>query len=406
MTGSVAAYDDALARRNAFILAAAQALGGANAAVVISTGGLVGHFLATNKAFATLPVTFMVVGLALATLPASFLMQRVGRRAGFILGAIAGALGGLIAATAIILGSFWLFCAGAFLCGIYQSFIGYYRFAAADIASPAMKPRVISWVLTGGLFAAILGPQLVILTKDMMMPFVFAASFFAQSIVALVAVGLLSTVSMPRGESRESIAAQGSGRPILTIMAQRRFIVAAGCGVVSYALMAFVMTATPLAMVGCDLSMNDAFYAIQWHVIGMFAPSFITGQLIGRFGAETIIATGLILLALCGVVALSGLSVAHFWIALILLGIGWNFGYIGATTLVTQTHTAAERAKAQGANDFIVNGCQAIASASAGGVLAVFGWSGVVLVIFPPVAIAMLLLAWQVLQPGPRPVER
>lgn len=403
MTVQAAAYDDALARRNALILAAAQALGGANAAVVISTGGLVGHYLATNKALATLPVTFMVIGLALATLPASFLMRRIGRRLGFVLGASMGALGGLVAATAIIVGSFWLFCAGALLCGIYQSFIGYYRFAAADIASPAMKPRVISWVLTGGLFAAILGPQLVIWTKDIMMPFVFAASFFAQSVVALVAVVLLSTVSLPR-ETKAS-ATQGSGRPILAIITQRRFIVAAGCGVVSYALMSFVMTATPLAMVGCDHTMNDAFYAIQWHVIGMFAPSFVTGRLIGRFGAEKIVATGMLLLMLCGIVGLTGLSVAHFWIALILLGVGWNFGYIGATTLVTQTHSPAERAKAQGANDFIINGSQAIASASAGGVLTAFGWSGVVLVIFPPVAIALLLLAWQVVKPGPRPAD-
>jgi MFS family permease len=391
MSDLSATFDDSLARRNAFVLSAAQALGGANAAVVISTGGLVGHYLAADKTLSTLPVTFMVLGLALATLPASLLMRRIGRRLGFMLGAAFGSAGGFISAFAIASNSFWGFCAGAFFCGIYAAFIGYYRFAAADAASPAMKPRVISWVLTGGLFAALLGPQLVIHTKDLMPPYLFAASFVAQGVVGLIAIALLATITLP---IEKVYAKADSGRPIREIIAQRSFIVAALCGVVSYALMSFVMTATPLAMVACDHTTTDALYAIQWHVIAMFAPSYFTGRLIGRFGAEAIIATGLALLVLCGVVGLMGLGVMHFNIALVLLGLGWNFGYIGATTLVTQTHTPAERAKAQGANDLIVNASQAIASFSAGGVLSVFGWHGVTLVVFPPVLLAMAMLVW------------
>jgi MFS family permease len=388
-------YDDSLAVKNAFVLAAAQALGGANAAVVISTGGLVGHYLAADKTLATLPVTFMVLGTALATLPASLLMRLIGRRLGFMIGALFGASGGFIAATAIVAGSFWGFCAGAFCCGIYAAFIGYYRFAAADAASPAMKPRVIAWVLTGGLFAALLGPQLVIATQNMWLPYVFAASFLAQGMIGLIAIILLALVRLP-----EAIASTGgSGRPLVTILRQPRFIVAATCGVVSYGLMSFVMTATPLAMVACDHSTTDAFYAIQWHVIAMFAPSFVTGRLISRFGAPVIVATGLSLLMLCAIIAFAGLTVWHFWIALVFLGVGWNFGYIGATTLVTQTHTPNERAKTQGANDLIVNTGQAVASFSAGGVLNAYGWHTVAGIVFPPALLALLLLGWFVMRP-------
>jgi MFS family permease len=390
---------DTLAKRNALVLAGAQALGGASPAIVISLGGIVGSQLVSNQAFATVPVSLMQLGLAAGVIPAAFMMRRIGRRSGYVIGALVGALGAAIAATGVVERLFWLFCLGTFLCGLYGSYVQSYRFAAADTASDSFKPRAISWVMIGGLAAALIGPQSVYWTRDLTPAAPFAASFLAQGALALLAIGVVLALRAPPVAEVRS----GGGRPLSEIMRQPKFIASVIAALVTYGLMSFVMTAAPLAMVGCGHSVGDAALGIQWHVLAMFAPSFFTGRLIARFGKEKLTAAGLVLTALAAVVGLNGLSVAHFWIALVLLGVGWNFGFIGATALVTDCYRPEERVKVQAANDFLVFGSVAIASFSSGGLLSAGGWDSVNWLVFPPVAIALALVAWQGLKAQPRP---
>jgi MFS family permease len=385
---------DTLAKRNALVLAGAQALGGASPAIVISLGGIVGSQLVLNQAFATVPVSLMQLGLAVGVIPAAFMMRRLGRRSGYVIGASVGAIGAAIAAAGVAERLFWLFCLGTFLCGLYGSYVQSYRFAAADTASDSFKARAISWVMIGGLAAAVIGPQSVYWTRDLTPAAPFAASFLAQGALALLAIGVVLALRAPPVAQVKS----SGGRPLSEIMRQPKFIASVIAALVTYGLMSFVMTAAPLAMVGCGHSVGDAALGIQWHVLAMFAPSFFTGRLIARFGKEKLTAAGLVLTALAAVVGLNGLSVAHFWIALILLGVGWNFGFIGATALVTDCYRPEERVKVQAANDFLVFGSVAVASFSSGGLLSAGGWDSVNWLVFPPVAIALALVAWQGLQ--------
>ena len=385
---------DTLARRNALVLACAQALGGASPSIVISLGGIVGSQLVANQAFATVPVSLMQLGLACGVIPAAFLMRRIGRRRGYVIGALIGAFGASVAATGVAERLFWLFCLGTFLCGLYGSYVQSYRFAAADTASEGFRPRAISWVMIGGLAAGVIGPQSVYWTRDLTPAAPFAASFLAQGALALIAISVVLALRAPPVRDEKP----GGGRPLPEIMRQPKFIASVIAALVAYGLMSFVMTAAPLAMVGCGHSVGDAALGIQWHVLAMFAPSFFTGRLIARFGKEKVTAAGLLLTALAAIVGLSGLSVAHFWIALVLLGIGWNFGFIGATALVTDCYRPEERVKVQAANDFHVFGSVAIASFSSGGLLSAGGWTSVNWLVFPPVAIALALVAWQGLQ--------
>lgn len=385
------AADDALARRNAALLALTQACYGISASTIIMTGGLIGKTLATNAALATLPVSLMILGSAISTVPFSLLMGKVGRKAGFWAGATIGLLGSLLAAYAIWIGSFWLFCLGAHMNGYYQACAQYYRFAAADTASTDFKPKAISWVLVGGIASAVLGPQTALLTKDWMAPATFAGSYLAISGVTGVAIAIIGFLSFPQWREKLS-ADSGSKRPLSELLAQPRLLSAMAVGMVSYGLMSLVMTATPLAMLACNHSVEDAGYAIQWHILAMFAPSFFTGNLIARFGKEIISGIGLCILAVCGLVALSGIELMNFNLAMILLGLGWNFGFIGGTSMVTDCHTPAERSTVQGANDFVVFGFTAFCSFLSGTLLATVGWSGVNLVIFPMVGIAVLAL--------------
>ncbi|WP_346363744.1 MFS transporter [Bosea sp. (in: a-proteobacteria)] len=382
---------DTLARRNALVLAGAQALGGASPAIVISLGGIVGSQLVANQAFATVPVSLMQLGLACGVIPAAFLMRRLGRRNGYVVGAMIGATGASIAAAGAAERLFWLFCLGTFLCGLYSSYVQSYRFAAADTASEAFRPRAISWVMIGGLVAGVIGPQSVYWTRDLTPAAPFAASFLAQGVLALLAIGVVLALRAPPVKEAKS----GGGRPLPEIMRQPKFIASVIAALVAYGLMSFVMTAAPIAMVACGHSVGEAALGIQWHVLAMYGPSFLTGRLIARFGKEKVTAFGLLLTALAAVVGLSGLSVAHFWITLILLGIGWNFGFIGATALVTDCYRPEERVKVQAANDFLVFGSVAIASFSSGGLLSAGGWTSVNWLVFPPVAIALALVAWQ-----------
>ncbi len=387
-------FDDRLARRNAMVLAVAQALAGGNNTVIISTASIVGAVLAPDKGLATAPVTAMVLGMWLGTLPLGYLARRFDRRFALQCGSVFGILSGLISCSAVMIGSFWLLLLGTFCGGLYAAAHQSYRFAAADTASEAYRPKVVSWVLAGGIFAALIGPQLVIHTKDLLPPYLFAASYLGQSVCALLAAIVLIFVKVPPIAAKRAEIA----RPLSEIARTPRFIVAVACGVASYAMMNMVMTSAPLAMVGCGHSVTDAALGIQWHVLAMYAPSFFTGSLIARFGVERITFIGLALIALAAAVGVAGITVAHFWTGLILLGLGWNLAFIGATTMITQCHRPEERNKVQSFNDFLIFGSMAISSFSSGQMLAYMSWPAINEVVFPTVAIAGALLIWLVLR--------
>jgi predicted MFS family arabinose efflux permease len=387
-----ASIDDATAKQNALVLAVAQSLGGASPAIIVSLGGLVGQILATNKELATLPVSLLNLGLALGTIPAAMLMRRAGRRIGYMVGASIGVFGGCLAAFGVASFSFVVFCIGTLIAGMYGSFAQSYRFAATDGASEGLKPKAISWVMTGGLAAGIIGPQTVIWTRDAIPEAPFAGAFLGHATLALLSFLVVSFLRpTPAGPAPKA----GGGRSLSEIMSQPRFIVAVVAGLVSYGLMSFIMTAAPLAMIGCGHPVGTAALGIQWHILAMFGPSFFTGRLIVRFGKGRVTAAGLFLIALSALIGLSGITVGHFWATLILLGIGWNFGFIGATALVTDCYRPEERTKVQAANDFLVFGSVAIASFSSGKLLNAGGWDSVNWLVFPPVTIALVLLAWQ-----------
>jgi MFS family permease len=385
---------EALARRNVFILTTAQALGGASPPIIISLGGLVGQMLAPSPALITLPVSLFTLGLALGTIPAAIIMRQFGRRGGYLLGALIGVFSGLIATFGIIDDAFTVFCLGTFIAGFSASYVQSYRFAATDSAPDSFRAKAISWVMVGGLLAGIIGPQLVIWTRDSVPGAPFAGSFLSQSLLALLAIPVIALLRAPAPAPTASAPAAGIGRPLLQIMATPRFILAASTGIISYGLMSFVMTAAPIAMTGCGHTVGEAALGIQWHVLAMFGPSFVTGHLITRYGKERIAALGLCLIASAAVIALTGLAVWHFWVSLILLGVGWNFGFIGATAMVTDCHTPEERAKVQGVNDFLVFGTVAIASFSSGALLNASGWAAINWLVFPAVALALAPLLW------------
>lgn len=384
---------DAPAKRNAVVLACAQALGGSSPPIVISLGGIVGSQLVTDQTFATVPVSLMQLGIAVGVIPAAMLMRRLGRRNGYLIGALIGAAAASIAAAGTSTRLFWLFCLGTFACGLYGAFVQSYRFAAADAATEAFRPRAISWVMIGGIAAGVIGPQTVYWTRDLTPDAPFAASFLAQGCLALLAMLVILMLRAPPVAK----AAMTGGRPLPEIMRQPKFIASVTAGLVTYGLMSFLMTAAPLAMIGCGHSVGDAALGIQWHVLAMFGPSFFTGRLIARFGKAQVTMAGLVLTAVAAIIGLHGLTVAHFWTALVLLGIGWNFGFIGATALVTDCYRPEERVKVQAANDFLVFGSVAIASFSSGGLLHAGGWESVNWLVFPPVAVALVLVAWQAL---------
>jgi MFS family permease len=384
--------DDARARRNVARLAAAQALTGANSAVIFATGAIVGAAIAPDISFATVPLSMYVVGLAAGTLPTGAISRRYGRRTAFIIGTGCGVLTGLLGSFAILHNSFWLFCAATFLGGLYGAVSQSYRFAAADGASAAFRPKAVSWVMAGGIFAGLLGPQLVQWTMNFWQPYLFAFSFLIQAAVAVVAMAILAGVDLPKPAAADLHA----GRPLLEIVRQPRFIAAALCGIIAYPVMNLVMTSAPLAMKMCGLTISDSNFGLQWHIVAMYAPSFFTGSLIARFGAPVIVALGLLFEAAAAVIGLSGITAPYFWATLIVLGMGWNFGFVGASALVLETHTPAERTKVQAFNDFLVFGMMAIGSFSSGQLLANFGWSAVNVVVFPPVALGLcvLMLVW------------
>ena len=389
MTAADEISGDARARSNVVRLAAAQALTGANSAVIFATGSIVGASLAPDVSLATVPISMYVAGLAAGTLPTGAISRAYGRRVAFIIGTGCGMLTGLLGAFAILHASFPLFCGATFLGGLYGSVSQSYRFAAADGASAAFRPKAVSWVMAAGVFAGVLGPQLVQWTMDVWHPYLFAFSFVVQAMVALIAMAVLADVDAPK----PGLSDMHGGRPLFEIARQPRFIAAALCGVIAYPMMNLVMTSAPLAMKMCGLSLSDSNFGIQWHIVAMYGPSFFTGSLIARFGAPRIVALGLSLEAVGAMIGLSGITAMHFWATLIVLGAGWNFAFVGASALVLETHRPQERNKVQAFNDFLVFGMMALGSFSSGQLLANYGWSAVNMVVFPPVVLGLVVLA-------------
>jgi len=358
--------------KNVALLSACQGLLMTNNSILIATNGLAGYALATDKSLATLPVTAYIVGAAVTTMPASLLMRRIGRRSGFILGALLGIAGALICGFAAFSHSFSLLCAGAFVLGAYNATGQYYRFAAADSAPADFKSKAISLVLAGGIAGGIIGPESSKLTKDLFAGAVFTGSYLSLGVFCVLAIALLSRIRIPPLTGAER---QDAGRPLLEIARQPAFLVAVTSAVVGYGVMNLLMTATPLAMTACQLPFSDAAFVIQGHVIAMFAPSFVTGALIKRFGILTIMLVGVLLNFACIATALTGIDVTHFWVALVFLGVGWNFMFIGGTTLLTECHSPAERGKVQGLNDLVIFITMAATSLSSGLLFTLQGWT-------------------------------
>lgn len=398
--------DDRLAQRNVAVLIAAQAFLGSQMPMIFVVGGLAGQQLSPYICFATLPISLIVFG-SMTTAPwLSNVMQRAGRRTGFMIGAIGGLVAGGICAYALSIDNFMLFLLGSYLTGIYMSAQGFYRFAATDTASEAFRPKAISYVMAGGLLSAIIGPRLAtflsegsgIASHERYIPV-----YIAVMVLNLLGMGIIALLKIPKAKIDK--AAGNAGRSVMTLLRTPRIAVAVICAAVSYALMNLVMTSTPLAVVGCGYSETTAGHVVTGHVLAMFAPSFFTGHLIARFGVERIVGTGLLILTGAGIVALAGVDVMNFYIALILLGLGWNFGFIGATTMLASAHAPEERGRIQGVNDLIVFGCVTVASVASGGLMncsggdAVEGWAAVNLAMGPFLVLAGGALVWLVSRP-------
>jgi MFS family permease len=393
---------DIIARRNVVVLVISQAFLGAQLPMMFIIAGLAGQGLASNACWATLPISAMVLGSMLAATPLSGFMARFGRRAGFILGTGFGGAGASISALGLYQSSFWLFVLGGLFTGVYMSAQGFYRFAAADMASDTFRPKAISYVMAGGLLSAIVGPELVKLTaQSMVIPFL--GSYL--TVIALNAMGVFffAFLNIPRLPS----AAHGvsAGRSRWEMLKTPNVAVAVIVATVSYALMNLVMTSSPLAVVGCGFETADAANVVTGHVLAMYAPSFVTGHIIARFGVERVMGLGLAILASAGAVAISGVELSQFFIALILLGIGWNFGFIGATTLLTTSIAPSERGRMQGLNDLIVFGGVTVASLSSGGLMncsgasVAAGWQAVNMAMLPFLVLAGGALVWLVMRP-------
>ncbi|ALM82749.1 MFS transporter [Bordetella sp. N] len=394
-TDPAASGEPAGNRRNATVLALAQGLFTASIAVDLTLTGLTGYQLAPDKSLATLPFALITVAAAVVTLFASLLMQRVGRRWGFVIGALTCGIGGLISVWAVIHEDFWLFCLGTAGVGVFQAFAQYYRLAAADAVAESQKARVISLVMTGGVIAAILGPALAAWSRDLM-PTVFAGSYL---MVALL--GFLSALLLGIGYRDIPLAvvpkheAELPQRPVATVLRQPISLAALANNAIGGVVMMFTMTAAPLAAVACHHTIDDGANIIQWHLVGMYAPSFFAGRLIKRFGLPAVLFAGMALSALCGIVAVASTSLPSFYVALLCLGIGWNFMYVGGTTLLASSHRPSERARVQGTAELIRYILTAAATLGAGPVFEHFGWTNLNLITFPMLILAAALtLLW------------
>lgn len=391
--------DDRRAKRNVVILVLAQAVLGSQMPMIFVVGGLAGGMLAPNPCLATLPISLIVFG-SMTTAPwLSPFMQRRGRAAGFVLGALGGAGGAALAAAGLYTGSFTLFLAGSYMTGIYMSAQGFYRFAAMDSASESFRPKAVSYVMAGGLLSALLGPQLnKLVAEAWIVPFL--GTYLAVVALNLVGLTFFFFLDLPKIRPSKPEQAIATARPRRELLRDPRIVIAIICATVSYMTMNLVMTSTPLAVVGCGFTSNNANDIVSAHVLAMFAPSFFTGHLIARYGAEKIVACGLMFLTGAGVAALSGVTLPHFFLALILLGLGWNFGFIGATSMLSSTHGPHERGVVQGLNDSIVFGMVTLASLASGGLMncsggdAVQGWMAVNIALIAFLVLASGAVIW------------
>lgn len=379
--------------RNIALLSASQAVAGSQQALIMAVGALVGVTMAPDPVFATLPPTTMVLGLAIAAGPAAYLIHRIGRKKAFMLGAALSMVGGLLAALGIVANSFFLFCGALFIGGMAAAVGQQYRFAAADSVPAEMKGKAISWVLAGGVVAGFIGPFLSREGREWIPGAEYAGSFLAMSGLALIAVFILSQTRLTDALKKET---KDKGRPFGQIIKSPDVFVPVVSGMASYGLMSFVMVAAPLAMVVvCGHSKDQATTAIQWHIVSMFAPSFFTGAIISRIGARMTTGIGVALILLCAVIALNGTSVTHFDFALILLGLGWNFGFIGSTALLAQGYRPEDAARVQAINEQMVFGVMAIATISSGVLLNTIGWQAINVLVLPVATLVIALLAWQ-----------
>ena len=377
--------------RNVALLALCQALLMTTTSAIIASGALIGFALAEDKALATLPVAFQFVATMLTSIPASLYMRRVGRRLGFITGALIGMAGGTIATVAIVISSFWLFALGLALIGSLNSFGQFFRFAAADSAGPDLRSRAISLVLLGGLVAAFTGPNFAKITKDLFDPLLFAGTFAGIVLIYIAMALVVSFLTIPPPTAADR---SGPQRPLLEILSQTKCIVAMLGAVSGYVVMSFLMTVTPLAMADCGFAFGDSAIVIQAHIVGMFLPSFFTGHLIARFGTTNIMIAGALLQGLCVAINLAGIDFLNFLSALILVGLGWNFLFIGGTTLLTECYRPSELAKTQGFNDFFVWGGVAVGGLLSGASHHLFGWAIVNVVTVPLIAMSLIAVIW------------
>ncbi len=368
---------DKQARRVALILAFAQGLVGIHAMTIFTLSGIIGIQLAPSDSYATLPITLYTLGILAALFPASWFMRYLGRRAGFMLGAYLGVVGSVIAVYAIYEQNFSLFCWSMVLNGFYQSFAQFYRYAAADSASSGFRPTAISWVLAGGLISAFFGAQVISNSKDLFSPILYAGSFVASAVVSMLALIVLAFLKLPKlAVEVEAKEGREKARSLHEMLQDKRLLLAILIGVVSHAIMMFAMTTTPIAMVACGHNVSDATTVIQWHLAAMYAPSFLTGKLVTRFGAEKIISVGLLLLCVAAAISLSGVEIAQFLATMLMIGVGWNFSFIGATAIVTASHKPQEAAGLQAFNELSIYGGVAIMTFLSGVVYAQFGNSG------------------------------
>ncbi|MGD9843557.1 MAG: MFS transporter [Steroidobacteraceae bacterium] len=386
-------------RNTALLLAATQALYQTASVVMVAVGGLVGLQLAPDARLATLPIGMVMVAATATMIPASLFMQRYGRRAGFLLGSALGASAGVLATLGVLMESFAMFIAANALLGMYGAFAGYYRFAAADAVNPSFRGPALSWVVAGGIVAALLGPAIVRHSDNLAhigaSPFI--APYVAMTLLGLLAIVLVSRLNVPP-MLPPTTSENNEARPLAEIMRQPAFITALAGTTVGFAVMVMVMTATPLAMKLCGLPLQASTTVIQWHMLGMFVPAFFTGKLIQRVGVLPVMASGVALLLAHVCVVLSGIAYGNFIAGLIMLGMGWNFLYVGGSTLLTECYRPAERSRTQAAHDFIVYGITSVASLSAGGLLAVLGWQAVNIAVIPAllvVGIAIANLTWK-----------
>ncbi len=377
--------------RNVALLALCQALLMTTTSAIIASAALVGYALAEDKALATVPVAFQFVATMLTSIPASLYMRRVGRRIGFITGALIGVAGGAVATVAIAVSSFWLFALGVALIGSLNSFGQFFRFAAADAAAPEVRGRAISLVLLGGLVAAVTGPNFARITKDLFDPLIFAGTFAGIAVIYVAMALVVSFLTIPPPSARDR---SGEQRPLLQILTQSKCIVAIFGAVSGYVVMAFLMTVTPLAMADCGFAFGDSATVIQAHIVGMFLPSFFTGHLIARYGPTNIMIVGALLQGLCVAVNLAGIDFMNFLTALILVGVGWNFLFIGGTTLLTECYRPAEMAKVQGFNDFCIWGGVAAGGLLSGASNHLFGWAIVNVVTVPLIVLSLIAAIW------------